>query len=76
MFLYAPGMAEALKHRLWAAEGEDRESGASALEWAIIAAITVVMASVIAAVIYQVVSDKSQKITDCVATPTTACTPG
>jgi Flp pilus assembly pilin Flp len=72
MYLYTPGTAEALRGRgvrswLWAADGEDREAGASALEWAIIAAISVVMATVIGAVIYNVVSTKATKVNTCAA---------
>ena len=65
MFLYTSGFAELLRARLWAAEGEDRESGASALEWAIIAAISVVMAVAIGTVIYKVVDKKSTDINNC-----------
>ena len=68
MYLYAAGMAEGLKARLWAMggeEGEDRQLGASALEWAIIAAISVVMATVIGSVIYNVVSSKSDQVQNC-----------
>ena len=69
MYLYASGMAEGLKARLWAKDGEDRESGASALEWAIIAAISVVMATVIGTVIYNVVQTKGTNITTCANVP-------
>jgi Flp pilus assembly pilin Flp len=65
MYLYAGGMAEGLKSWFWADDTEDRESGASALEWAIIAAISVVMATVIGTVIYNVVNTKSQDIQRC-----------
>lgn len=84
MYLYAPGTAEALRacgvrSWLWALhneDGEDRELGASALEWAIIAAISVVMATVIGAVIYNVVSTKSTNISNCANQPVnTSCAP-
>ncbi|GAA4662267.1 hypothetical protein [Kineococcus glutinatus] len=39
--------------------------GASALEWAIIAAIVVVAASVIGGVVYGIVQDKSASLTAC-----------
>ena len=73
MYLYAPGTAEAYRARgvhswmfaLDGEDGEDRELGASALEWAIIAAIAVVMATVIGSVIYNVVDTKSQNIQNC-----------
>lgn len=42
-----------------------RDAGASALEFAIIAAIVVVAASVIGAVIYNVVSTKSSELEEC-----------
>lgn len=42
-----------------------RDAGASALEFAIIAAIVVVAASVIGAVIYNVVDKKSSKLQTC-----------
>jgi hypothetical protein len=45
------------------AAGPDR--GASALEWAIIAAISVVIATIIGAVVYNVVSNKSSDIQKC-----------
>jgi hypothetical protein len=45
--------------------GPRRDLGASALEWAIIAAIAVVIASVIGAVIYNVVKDKGGSIQKC-----------
>ena len=43
-------------------EDENRDLGASALEWAIIAAISVVIASIIGAVVYNVVKDKGTKL--------------
>lgn len=54
-----------------------REAGASALEFAIIAAIVVVAASVIGAVIYNIVDDKSSKLEDCANQPigSAACAP-
>jgi hypothetical protein len=42
-----------------------RDAGASALEFAIIGAIVVVAASVIGAVIYNIVDTKSQQLDDC-----------
>ena len=70
MYLYAPGTAEAFRARglrswKFVGDGEDRELGASALEWAIIAAIAVVMATVIGSVIYNVVDTKSTNIQNC-----------
>lgn len=46
-----------------AAQGCD--AGASALEWAIIAAVVVVAASVIGGAIYKIVQDKSQDLENC-----------
>jgi Flp pilus assembly pilin Flp len=76
-------MAEGLQSRPRAVSGtsrragEDRELGASALEWAIIAAISVVMATVIGSVIYNVVSDKSTQVQNCATqTVDTKCDTG
>jgi Flp pilus assembly pilin Flp len=53
-----------------------KDRGASALEWAIIAAISVVMATVIGAVIYHIVSTKSSDIKNCANQPVGAtCSP-
>ena len=58
------------------ASGGHRERGASALEFAIIAAIVVVAASLIGGVIYKIVSDKSKKLETCASQPVgAACTP-
>ena len=46
-----------------------RDAGASALEFAIIAAIVVVAASVIGAVIYNIVDSKSSQLEDCANQP-------
>ncbi len=42
-----------------------RELGASALEWAIIAAVSVVIATVLGTIIYNIVSSKSSDIEKC-----------
>lgn len=54
-----------------------RDAGASALEFAIIAAIVVVAASVIGAVIYNIVDTKSGQLEDCANQPigSAACAP-
>lgn len=54
-----------------------RDVGASALEFAIIAAIVVVAASVIGAVIYNIVQTKSTKLNNCANQPigSAACQP-
>ena len=49
--------------RVHAAREDD--TGASALEWAIIAAVSVVMATVIGTIIYNIVSSKSTDIQNC-----------
>ncbi len=55
----------------------DRERGASALEFAIIAAIVVIAASLIGGVIYKIVDDKSKKLQSCANQPIggAACAP-
>lgn len=54
-----------------------RDAGASALEFAIIAAIVVVAASVVGAVIYNVVEARSEQLEDCANQPigSEACAP-
>ena len=54
-----------------------RDAGASALEFAVIAAIDVVAASVIGAVIFNVVQDKSTQLDACANQPvgSAACAP-
>ena len=54
-----------LRSRVHHLQASGRDRGASALEWAIIAAITVVIASIIGAVVYNVVSNKSSDIQKC-----------
>lgn len=49
--------------------GPGRDRGASALEWAVIAAIVVVAASVIGGVIFQIVNDKSDDLVKCANQP-------
>jgi Flp pilus assembly pilin Flp len=44
---------------------ERSERGASVLEWALIAAVTVVAASIIGAVIIRIVTDRGGQIEDC-----------
>ena len=45
------------------------EDGASVIEWAMIAAIVVVAASVIGVVVMRIVTDKSQQLDDCASKP-------
>jgi len=50
------------------------ERGASVVEWALIAAVMVVAASIIGAVIYNIVSTKSTNLDNCANQPVgTAC---
>ncbi len=48
---------------------QGRDLGASALEWAIIAAVVVVAASVIGGVIYNIVDTKSTQLEQCANQP-------
>lgn len=66
MFVYVSVLVDVLVGRLQALrERENRDLGASALEWAIIAAISVVIATIIGTVVYNIVSKKSTDITNC-----------
>jgi Flp pilus assembly pilin Flp len=54
----------------------ERDRGASALEWAIIAAIVVVAASIVGGVVYNVVQTKTTQLNDCANQPVgSACSP-
>lgn len=44
---------------------ERGERGASVLEWALIAAVVVVAASILGAIIIKIVTDKGQALEDC-----------
>jgi Flp pilus assembly pilin Flp len=48
---------------------DGREAGASAIEFAIIAAVVVVAASVIGGIVYNIVSDKSNELQQCANQP-------
>jgi Flp pilus assembly pilin Flp len=70
MLLLVGVLVDVLRGRVAALrEDENRDLGASALEWAIIAAISVVIASIIGAVVYNVVSDKGKSLQDCADSP-------
>ena len=57
---------ETARQRVRAARARGEvDLGASALEWAIIAAVVVVAASVIGGVLYDVVQTKSEKLESC-----------
>jgi Flp pilus assembly pilin Flp len=45
------------------------ERGATVLEWALIAAVIVVAASIISAVVYNIVETKSSQLEDCANMP-------
>lgn len=45
------------------------EDGASVIEWAMIAAVVVVAASIIGAVIFNIVQDKSNQLDECANQP-------
>jgi Flp pilus assembly pilin Flp len=65
-----------LRARMLRAEESARDRGASALEWAIIAAIVVVAASIVGGVVYNVVQTKSTQLNDCANQPVgSACSP-
>ncbi|GAA0288822.1 hypothetical protein [Kineococcus aurantiacus] len=57
--------ARVLSARARRAARDGRDAGASALEWAIIAAVVVVAASLIGGAIYKIVQDKSQDLQTC-----------
>ena len=70
-------MTTIVQRRLAASRGRDRdERGATVLEWALIAAVVVVAASIIAAVIFRIINQKSQDLSDCANKPAdVACSP-
>jgi Flp pilus assembly pilin Flp len=77
MFWYVGVLMDQLRGRVQLLrDDEHRELGASALEWAIIAAIAVVIATVIGAVIYNVVKTKGSDLQKCANQPVnTSCSP-
>jgi hypothetical protein len=62
-------MVRRLRARWLRVLSQGRDLGASALEWAIIAAVVVVAASVIGGVIYNIVDTKSQQLEECANQP-------
>ena len=66
-----PGSAlvHALRTRCRTALGAVRDRGASALEFAIIAAVVVVASSVIGGVVYNIVKDKGVQLDQCAKQP-------
>ena len=77
MLWYVGLLVETLRGRVQALrEDDNRELGASALEWAIIAAVAVVIASIIGAIVYNVVSTKAGQVSRCGNQPVNAsCAP-
>lgn len=63
MFFMVSVLWDVLVGRVQEARQSDR--GASAIEWAIIAAVSVVIATVIGAVIYNVVQSKGSQLKNC-----------
>ncbi|WP_432564536.1 hypothetical protein [Kineococcus sp. SYSU DK003] len=57
--------ARLLSARARQAARSGRDAGASALEWAIIAAVVVVAASLIGGAIFKIVQDKSAQLESC-----------
>ncbi|WP_380175375.1 hypothetical protein ACFEMC_08380 [Kineococcus sp. DHX-1] len=54
-----------LVQRVRRAAQTGRDAGASALEWAVIAAVVVVAASLIGGAVYKIVQDKSKDLQTC-----------
>ncbi len=70
MLFYVGFLVDVLVARVHAVRArEDRDLGASALEWAIIAAIAVVIATVIGTVVYNVVQKKGTQLQNCADQP-------
>ena len=66
MIVYLQFLVDNLVSRVREVRSEERRDlGASALEWAIIAAIAVVIATVIGAVVYNVVQKKGSDLNNC-----------
>jgi hypothetical protein len=53
------------RNRIRAGAAHGRDAGASALEWAVIAAVVVVAASLIGGAVYKIVQDKSKELETC-----------
>jgi Flp pilus assembly pilin Flp len=79
--LFAPAvdyLRVMLSARLAAARSEDRERGASVVEWVVITTIVVVLAVTIGVVITKALTTKSNDISTCInnAGTTTGCSSG
>ncbi|ABS04595.1 Flp pilus assembly pilin Flp [Kineococcus radiotolerans] len=66
-FLLISRLARLLSARARRAAASGRDAGASALEWAVIAAIVVVAATLIGGAVYNIVQSKSEGLTECAA---------
>ncbi len=77
MIYYVGFLVDVLVGRVHALREDDqRDRGASAIEWAIIAAVAVVIASLIGAVIYNVVKSKGTDLQNCAnQAVNTSCAP-
>lgn len=74
MFFYVGVLVDMLVGRVQALREDDsRDFGASAIEWAIIAAISVIIATVIGGIVYKVVSDKGTQLQSCANQVSTNC---
>jgi len=67
-FLLVSRLARVLSVRARRAAARGRDAGASALEWAVIAAIVVVAATLIGGAVYKIVQTKSEELTECSGT--------
>ena len=73
-FLLISRLARLLSARPRRAAASGRDAGASALEWAVIAAIVVVAATLIGGAVYNIVQSKSAELEACASSAITACT--
>lgn len=64
-FLLISRCARVLSARARRAAASGRDAGASALEWAVIAAIVVVAATLIGGAVYNIVKTKSENLETC-----------
>ena len=69
MISYVSVLFDMLRGRIAAVREGDLDRGASALEWAIIAAIAVVIATVIGTIVYNVVQTKGGQLQKCADQP-------
>ena len=72
-FLLLSRLARVLSARTRRAAAAGRDAGASALEWAVIAAIVVVAATLIGGAVYRIVQTKSTQLESCASSAITTC---